>query len=439
MKKIYALIAVAAAGVMTASAFNGMPFEGGKKDVGNPIPASEVITLNPSAVKSAKSFTLKGFSRADEMFTFVDTVNTFDQQLYYLYDYNFKYENGASTVEGETFYLTKQSCVNTQIEASEDLSKIYIKSLMDFEVEGDGIELVFNPETGKFDMELGQLVFEDSRYGEATLGNYPSSGLTVEGKLEWSLFKNALVLDSNDMLCITIMDGGKRYYFGNASCYGLRIFQPNAVLNYHRTLIKEDGTVVANEDVANTVLFEEYEPDDSNPNDLGGFMISNVLPSGDGFVTYFDYVELKNGDLVILYDFDSPVGPSRQVSQTDYTGYYYMLSQNLTTEEVSGDVFAEYDLNEKTLTWPVVPESFAAQYEGFVDWVIYSTNSYWYGDLTQAKLTLKDPLAGVSSAVVEEVEGPAEYYNLQGIKVANPAAGQIYIVKEGSKVSKRVF
>ncbi len=32
-----------------------------------------------------------------------------------------------------------------------------------------------------------------------------------------------------------------------------------------------------------------------------------------------------------------------------------------------------------------------------------------------------------------------EYFNLQGVKVANPEKGNIYIVRKGSKVSKRLF
>lgn len=38
-----------------------------------------------------------------------------------------------------------------------------------------------------------------------------------------------------------------------------------------------------------------------------------------------------------------------------------------------------------------------------------------------------------------ESENAAVYYNLQGVKVANPAEGNVYIVKKGSKVSKMAF
>ncbi len=45
--------------------------------------------------------------------------------------------------------------------------------------------------------------------------------------------------------------------------------------------------------------------------------------------------------------------------------------------------------------------------------------------------------AGIGDIVVDEVEGPATYYNLQGVKVANPENG-LYIVKRGNKVAKEL-
>ena len=44
---------------------------------------------------------------------------------------------------------------------------------------------------------------------------------------------------------------------------------------------------------------------------------------------------------------------------------------------------------------------------------------------------------GVEAILDNEVEAPAEYFNLQGIRVAEPANG-LYIVRQGSKVSKVV-
>lgn len=47
--------------------------------------------------------------------------------------------------------------------------------------------------------------------------------------------------------------------------------------------------------------------------------------------------------------------------------------------------------------------------------------------------------SGVEDVVVDSTDAPAEYYTLQGIRVAAPAPGNIYIVRQGDKVSKVAF
>lgn len=49
-----------------------------------------------------------------------------------------------------------------------------------------------------------------------------------------------------------------------------------------------------------------------------------------------------------------------------------------------------------------------------------------------------DGSSAVNGIEVEEAEAPAEYYNLQGIRVAEPTNG-IFIVKKGNKSTKQVF
>jgi hypothetical protein len=45
---------------------------------------------------------------------------------------------------------------------------------------------------------------------------------------------------------------------------------------------------------------------------------------------------------------------------------------------------------------------------------------------------------GVEGIEADTFEGEATYYNLQGVKVANPENG-LYIVKRGNKVSKEII
>lgn len=70
---------------------------------------------------------------------------------------------------------------------------------------------------------------------------------------------------------------------------------------------------------------------------------------------------------------------------------------------------------------------------------IVNANRVALGENPEPKVTSKDILdewSGIDS-VEAEMDGKTEYFNLQGIRVAEPAAG-IYIVRRGNKVTKEV-
>lgn len=58
-------------------------------------------------------------------------------------------------------------------------------------------------------------------------------------------------------------------------------------------------------------------------------------------------------------------------------------------------------------------------------------------DLMHATITIP-ALAGVEGIIADAENAPARYFNLQGMEVANPEAGQLVIKKEGSKTTKMI-
>lgn len=54
-------------------------------------------------------------------------------------------------------------------------------------------------------------------------------------------------------------------------------------------------------------------------------------------------------------------------------------------------------------------------------------------------LVVVEPTSTIVETLNVDSDTPAEFYNLQGMKVQNPVASQIYILKKGSKISKVVF
>lgn len=48
-------------------------------------------------------------------------------------------------------------------------------------------------------------------------------------------------------------------------------------------------------------------------------------------------------------------------------------------------------------------------------------------------------ISGIESVDTDNAAAPAEYYNLQGLRIAEPEAGNIYIVRKGDKVTKTIY
>lgn len=62
-----------------------------------------------------------------------------------------------------------------------------------------------------------------------------------------------------------------------------------------------------------------------------------------------------------------------------------------------------------------------------------------YGSVSPVRSIKLSPTAAIDSITVEDENAEAVYYNLNGIRIANPAQGQIYICKKGNKVNKIIF
>lgn len=70
-----------------------------------------------------------------------------------------------------------------------------------------------------------------------------------------------------------------------------------------------------------------------------------------------------------------------------------------------------------------------------------TTNNYdvaFHAATGQAFL-VRSTTTGIETVDAADADAPAIYFNLQGVQVANPEAGQIYIVKKGNTVSKQLM
>lgn len=70
----------------------------------------------------------------------------------------------------------------------------------------------------------------------------------------------------------------------------------------------------------------------------------------------------------------------------------------------------------------------------------YNQESVYYNDTQTEAGYLEFPTddSGVADIVIDE-NAPVEYYNLQGVRVANPAQGELVIIRQGSKAIKSII
>lgn len=140
-------------------------------------------------------------------------------------------------------------------------------------------------------------------------------------------------------------------------------------------------------------------------------------------------------------------------------GYYKMCSINDFTGNV---IFKQEGVNFAKLDNILVGVDFASQIEVVtieskryyeVNIMLGGDYSTWDADKSDwtasgtnyFKLTINVPLSSGPTDAIDAVaadvdeDAPVEYYNIQGMRVANPAPGQLVIRRQGNKVSKVIF
>ena len=69
-----------------------------------------------------------------------------------------------------------------------------------------------------------------------------------------------------------------------------------------------------------------------------------------------------------------------------------------------------------------------------------TAEAFYYGSADVSVLTFTKPSSGVANISVDSnANAPVEYFNLQGVRVANPEAGQLVIRRQGTTVEKVVL
>ena len=184
--------------------------------------------------------------------------------------------------------------------------------------------------------------------------------------------------------------------------------------------------------------FTNYAESNDNARDKDGKASGNLAPVYNGFGKY---VATKNGKITIYFyvpdtkgvrflEMDSPA--------TDVEGTNLLLGENPRANIYQGEGDAQTRVN---LTEAGVPDGITKGV-GILTCDLKQGHVYYLA-LSGSKLGLGgfmyelDAQNGLDEVIVDE-NAPVEYYNLQGVRVANPENG-LYIKRQGNKVEKVIL
>lgn len=214
------------------------------------------------------------------------------------------------------------------------------------------------------------------------------------------------VISTSTPWCVYIIDGTYKDMFYDY-CYGAEFVKSNATMT-----MKGDGNTYYN-----YALDSYFENRDGNLV-LG---VANMMAAG-----FNDYVE---------FDIDPESKTATAQNQilyqdSSYQLYFYTFDGTNIDDSVTATISGE---NSNIIE--------------FEDWTLYAgeddngnaqvTGQYGYTKITTVyNLLTGETLSGVKATTIDEDNAPVEYYNLQGMKIAQPTEKGIYIRRVGDKVSK---
>lgn len=166
--------------------------------------------------------------------------------------------------------------------------------------------------------------------------------------------------------------------------------------------------------------FNEITGGDDNIATVPGSIVMDITNPGCVFVlmNYFSGYQSDGDGLLFLYNQEAVMQAKEGASAEDLIGYF-------------GDAISKMDASTGLIEIQNTRFGFTGREEGALNW-----NDYLPADsqCSNTATILIPEDSGIGNIIVDE-NAPVEYFNLQGIKVANPENG-LFIRRQGKQVTK---
>lgn len=154
-----------------------------------------------------------------------------------------------------------------------------------------------------------------------------------------------------------------------------------------------------------------------------------ILPSATG--VYFPTE--SSGEIMMVYGSTNQMAGGSAVS-ADVWGTYANGAITFPETEIP-DGAQSYDDVISAISWSQAGFNTTSGAITYNDWSVPS----FYSEICKIESTGIAGVENVAADATFDVNAPVEYFNLQGIRVANPEAGQLLIKRQGNKATKVVI
>ena len=308
-----------------------------------------------------------------------------------------------------------------------------------------------------------KLVSGTTDYSDKIVNANFTEGIDVKAEC-WNLINSANSAKTPD-----VNKGGGVYRKTNASPYnfGQQVDLPAGTYRFSAlTFLRHGGAGNYDGEIIDCKGGWKLTASDPSPKQWFDKNLYNVDNVDDNAYLYMSMNEDKPTNMIWDDEFGGELNKNtdKRVSLLDCwqieNGDYAAMPDNETRGTADGqEIVPDYDVRNVVPNWAdsgVERESAAAfvnkadKYRQYVEFTLTAPAKVWVGLAKDANRPAQywNPFADfklemlVEGSGVAEVEfdenAPVEYYNLQGVRVANPSNG-IYIVKQGNKVTKSIF
>ena len=323
---------------------------------------------------------------------------------------------------------------------SDEVGELTISKVSDTQVSIVGIYSTV-PVLGNVNIAAGTITIEGQDVGQFDITGVSGK---CDGKFEtMELNSEYEIIPSSKPIVLTLSEDG--YSIPETMLFGISVYQGGKLIGWLNlgafNTIKTQVADTNWEDLGEGTFVESFL---SGTYTKTGTSTSTVMVQRSTadkniirIVKPFAPVGIPKGYLEInISDPDNVVVPYQNTGLEDNVdGVAYCASfcvfQNIVNENqivTLKDGVINFPAESMYLRWPEAPADSEYQTDA---------NMFYQGGKNSSSLTLpKD--AGVDGIESDNLNAPVEYFNLQGVKVANPANG-LYIVRQGNKVTKQVI